>query len=141
MDPKTGAILAQASAPNFDPTNRKSITSASLRNPAVQDVYEPGSTGKVITLASAIQEGKTTPESVWTIPYALKIGTRTYKDHESHKTLRLTTTGVLAQSSNTGAIKIGATLTCQVNQQDCSILSASGLNQKHQLLHLDSPIQ
>jgi cell division protein FtsI (penicillin-binding protein 3) len=110
MDPKTGAILAQASAPNFDPSNKKSITTASLRNPAVQDVYEPGSTGKVITLASAIQEGKTTPESVWTIPYALKVGTRTFKDHEFHKTLRLTTTGVLAQSSNTGAIQIGATL-------------------------------
>lgn len=107
MDPKTGAILAQASAPNFDPNNKKSITTASLRNPAVQDVYEPGSTGKVITLASAIEEGKTTPETIWTIPYKLKIGTRTYKDHEYHKTLRLTTTGVLAQSSNTGAIKIG----------------------------------
>ena len=110
MDPKTGAILAQASAPNFDPSNRKSITTASLRNPAVQDVYEPGSTGKVITLASAIEEGKTTPETIWTIPYKLKIGTRTYKDHEYHKTLRLTTTGVLAQSSNTGAIKIGELL-------------------------------
>lgn len=110
MDPKTGAILAQASAPNFDPANRKSISTANLRNPAVQDVYEPGSTGKVITLASAIEEGTTTPESVWTIPYALKIGTRTYHDHEKHKTLRLTTTGVLAQSSNTGTIQIGATL-------------------------------
>ena len=107
MDPKTGEILAQASAPNFDPANRKSITVASLRNPAVQDVYEPGSTGKIITVASAIEEGKTTPETVWTIPYSLKVGVAKFHDAEKHKTERLTTAGVLAQSSNVGAIQIG----------------------------------
>jgi cell division protein FtsI (penicillin-binding protein 3) len=110
MDPKTGEILAQASAPNFDPANKKSITVESLRNPAVQDVYEPGSTGKIITIASALQESKTTPESVWTIPYIYKIGKSTFHDAEKHKTERLTTAGVLAQSSNVGAIQIGALL-------------------------------
>jgi cell division protein FtsI (penicillin-binding protein 3) len=110
MDPKSGEILAQASAPNFDPANKKSITVESLRNPAVQDVYEPGSTGKIITIASALQEAKTTPESVWTIPYAYKIGKSTFHDAEKHKTERLTTAGVLAQSSNVGAIQIGALL-------------------------------
>jgi len=108
MDPKSGQILAQASAPNFDPNNRKSISIESLRNPAVQDAYEPGSTGKIITVASAIEEGKTTPETVWTIPYAFKVGQSTFHDAEKHKTERLTTAGVLAQSSNVGAIQIGA---------------------------------
>ena len=91
MDPKTGAILAQASAPTFDPANPKSITLNSIRNPAVQDVYEPGSTGKVITVAAALEEKKTTPTSIFTIPYELKIGTRKYHDHEKHSTERLTT--------------------------------------------------
>jgi len=108
MDPKSGEILAQASAPNFDPNNKKSISVESLRNPAVQDVYEPGSTGKIITVASAIEEGKATPETVWTIPYAFKVGKSTFHDAEKHKTERLTTAGVLAQSSNVGAIQIGA---------------------------------
>ena len=84
MDPKTGQILAQASAPTFDPANKKSITLQSIRNPSVQDVYEPGSTGKVITVAAALEEGKVTPTTVYTIPYSLKVGTRTYKDHEKH---------------------------------------------------------
>lgn len=110
MDPKTGAILAQASAPTFDPANKKSITLASIRNPAVQDVYEPGSTGKVITVAAALEERKTTPTSVFTIPYGLKVGTRIYHDHEKHGTQRLTTTGLLAVSSNTGAIQVGQSL-------------------------------
>ena len=110
MDPKSGAILAQANAPTFDPANPKSITLASIRNPAVQDVYEPGSTGKVITVAAAIEEKKITPTSVFTIPYELKIGTRKYHDHEKHATERLTTSGLLAISSNTGAIQVGQEL-------------------------------
>jgi len=55
MDPKTGHILAQASAPTFDPNNSESITQSKLRNPSVQEVYEPGSTGKVITVAAALR--------------------------------------------------------------------------------------
>ena len=110
MDPKTGQILAQASAPTFDPANKKSITLQSIRNPSVQDVYEQGSTGKVITVSAALEEGKVTPTTVYTIPYSLKVGTRTYKDHEKHATERLTTTGLLAVSSNTGAIQVGQSL-------------------------------
>jgi cell division protein FtsI (penicillin-binding protein 3) len=110
MDPKTGAILAQASAPTFDPADKKSITLASIRNPAVQDVYEPGSTGKIITVAAAIEEKKTTPTTVYTIPYTLKVGSHKYSDHEHHATERLTTTGLLAISSNTGAIEVGQSL-------------------------------
>ena len=110
MDPKTGAILAQASAPTFDPNNSSSITLDKLRNPAVQDVYEPGSTGKVITVAAAMEEGLITPESVFTIPYKMKVADEYFHDHEKHPTQRLTTTGLLAVSSNTGSIQIGQKL-------------------------------
>jgi cell division protein FtsI (penicillin-binding protein 3) len=113
MDPKTGAILAQASAPTFDPADKKTITLNSIRNPAVQDIYDPGSTGKVITVAAALEEHKTTPTSVFTIPYQLKVGSQTYHDHERHATERLTTTGLLAVSSNTGAIQVGQSLGAQ----------------------------
>lgn len=110
MDPKTGAILAQASAPTFDPNISSTITLNKLRNPAVQEVYEPGSTGKVITVAAALQEGLVTPHSIFTIPYKMKVADEYFHDHEKHPTQRLTTTGLLAVSSNTGSIQIGQKL-------------------------------
>ena len=110
MDPKTGQILAHATAPTFDPNNTSKVSLVAMRNPSVLDVYEPGSTGKVMTLAAAIEEKKITPETVLTIPYALKRSVKTFRDHEPHPTQRLTTAGVLAVSSNTGSIKIGEML-------------------------------
>jgi len=110
MDPKTGQILAHATAPTFDPNNTSKVSLVAMRNPSVQDVYEPGSTGKVMTLAAALEEKKVTPETVLTIPYALKRSTKVFRDHEPHPDQRLTTAGVLAVSSNTGSIKIGEML-------------------------------
>jgi cell division protein FtsI (penicillin-binding protein 3) len=110
MDPKTGHILAQASAPTFDPNDSKTITQNKLRNPSVQEVYEPGSTGKVITVAAALEERIVTPDTVFTIPYSMKVAGETFRDHEKHPPQRLTTTGLLAVSSNTGSIKLGQSL-------------------------------
>ena len=110
MDPKTGHILAHATAPTFDPNDTSKVSLVAMRNPSVLDVYEPGSTGKVMTLAAAIDEKKITPETVLSIPYALKRSVKTFHDHEPHPTQRLTTAGVLAVSSNTGSIKIGEML-------------------------------
>ena len=110
MDPKTGHILAHATAPTFDPNDTSKVSLVAMRNPSVLDVYEPGSTGKVMTLAAAIDEKKITPETVLTIPYKLKRSVKVFRDHEPHPTQRLTTAGVLAVSSNTGSIKIGQKL-------------------------------
>ena len=110
MDPKTGQILAHATAPTYDPNDTRNVALSLMRNPSVQDVYEPGSTGKVMTLAAAIEERKVTPSTVFTVPYAFKVSNRTFHDHEKHPTERLTTTGILAASSNVGAIKIGQKL-------------------------------
>ena len=108
MDPKTGQILAQASAPTYDPANRKTISLDIIGNPAVQDVYEPGSTGKVITIAAGLDEKVTTPLTVYTIPGTYKAGGRVFHDAERHGTEHLTTAGILARSSNIGVIQIGA---------------------------------
>ena len=110
MDPKTGEILAHATAPTFNPNNTSKVSLVAMRNPSVQDVYEPGSTGKVMTLAAAIEEKKITPETVITVPYALKRSTKLFRDHDKHPTQYLTTAGILAVSSNTGSIKIGELL-------------------------------
>jgi cell division protein FtsI (penicillin-binding protein 3) len=111
MNPKTGAILAHATAPTFDPNNTKNVSQYLMRNPSVQDVYEPGSTGKVMTLAAALEEKKITQESVFSVPYQIKRGGEVFHDHEKHPTQQLTTAGILAVSSNTGTIKIGELLT------------------------------
>ena len=110
MDPKTGAILAHATAPTFDPNHTKNVSQYLMRNPSVQDVYEPGSTGKVMTLAAAIEEKKITSQSVFNVPYQIKRGGDTFHDHERHPTQQLTSAGILAVSSNTGTIQIGELL-------------------------------
>lgn len=110
MDPKTGAILAHATAPTFNLNNRDNVSLAAMRNPSVQDVYEPGSTGKIMTVAAAIEENKVTPTTVFTVPDKIKRGGTSFHDHKNHALWRLTTSGILAVSSNTGTIQIGEKL-------------------------------
>jgi cell division protein FtsI (penicillin-binding protein 3) len=112
MDPSTGQILALATVPTFDP-NRPSATIAADRgNRALADAFEPGSTAKLMTMAAALNEGKITPETHMVIPASeygsttigLHRGGHTFHDSESHGTEDLTPTGILARSSNIGAI-------------------------------------
>jgi cell division protein FtsI (penicillin-binding protein 3) len=110
MDPKTGEIVAHATAPTFNPNNTKNVALSLMRNPSVQDVYEPGSTGKVMTMAAALEEKTVSPTTVFTVPYMLRRGGSTFHDHERHPIQHLTTSGILAVSSNTGTIQVGETL-------------------------------
>ena len=127
IDPKTGHILAHATAPTFDPNNTSKVSLFAMRNPSVLDVYEPGSTGKVMTLAAAIEEKKIVPETVFSVPYALKRSIKTFRDHEPHPTQRLTASGILAFSSNTGSIKIGEMLS---NETLYNYLTKFGIGSK-----------
>ena len=110
MDPKTGEIIAHATAPSFDPNNTKNLTLDLMRNPSVQDVYEPGSTGKVMTMAAALEEKTITPTTVFTVPDKIRRGGSTFHDHDNHSTEQLTASGILAVSSNTGTIQVGETV-------------------------------
>jgi cell division protein FtsI (penicillin-binding protein 3) len=110
MDPRTGAILALASAPTFDPSDPGAYPIADRGNRGVSDIYEPGSTSKIMTAAAAIQEGTMTPNSVVTVPNTLMRGGRIFHDDVSHGTEHLTLTGVLAKSSNLGAIQVAETI-------------------------------
>ena len=127
MNPKTGEILAHASYPSFEPGNTKGVDPYRWKNPSVQEVYEPGSTGKIITIASAIEEGKIAPETVMTIPYKLKRSNKFFHDHEPHPVQKLTLAGALAVSSNTGAIKVGEMLS---NDKLHSYLKKFGIAEK-----------
>ncbi|MEN9305072.1 MAG: hypothetical protein RLY76_340 [Actinomycetota bacterium] len=127
MDPKTGHILAHATYPSFTPGNTKGVDPYRWKNPSVQEVYEPGSTGKVITVASAIEEGKIGPETILTVPYKLKRSNKVFSDHDPHPLQKLTVAGALAVSSNTAAIKIGEMLS---NDKLHSYLKKFGIAEK-----------
>jgi cell division protein FtsI (penicillin-binding protein 3) len=127
MDPRTGEIVAHATAPTFNPNNTKNVDLNLMRNPSVQDVYEPGSTGKVMTLAAALEEKTVSPTTVFAVPYALKRGGSVFHDHDKHPVQHLTTSGILAVSSNTGTIKVGETIS---NDTLYSYLTKFGIGKK-----------
>ncbi len=111
MDPRTGQILAMATAPTFDPEHY--WQGGDLGNRVVQDGFEPGSTSKVITAAAAMEAGGVTPDTAFTVPDHITRFDRTFHDAENHPTKRLTLAGVLAESSNVGAILAGERVTPQ----------------------------
>ena len=104
LDPKTGHILALATAPTFDPNDSGSARQADLGNRALTAEFEPGSTSKVMTIAAVVNEGKANPYSAFTVPGGLKRGDKVFHDHNEHGTLGLTLSGIMAKSSNIGTI-------------------------------------
>lgn len=104
MDVQTGKILAMATAPDFNPNAVTQSLPEERRNRAVTDIFEPGSTGKVITAAAAINEGAVSPLTPIKVPGQLKRAGKSFNDYWDHGTLRLTMSGVFAKSSNIGTI-------------------------------------
>lgn len=103
QDPTTGEILAMASRPEFDPAD---FSGANLKNPAVSDTFEPGSTFKLVTAAAALEEKVITPgESIWCENGKYPVYGHTIKDHEPKGFLTLD--GILECSSNIGTAKVG----------------------------------
>jgi cell division protein FtsI (penicillin-binding protein 3) len=105
MDPKTGKILAMAQWPEFNP-NTPPATLASTTDIPVADVFEPGSTGKVVTVAAAFERGGQTPMSAYTVPDQITIDGFPFHDAEFHPTVRYTIAGILANSSNVGMVQV-----------------------------------
>ena len=108
MNPHTGEILAMANEPTFNPNAYRDFDDADRRNRAVQDLYEPGSTFKVVTASAAIEE-KVMPIDtlIDTNPGQIRLGTRVVSEYQNHNYGVLSFTDVIVKSSNVGAIKIG----------------------------------
>lgn len=104
LNSRTGEILAMATAPSFNPNDRSGVSLSRLGNRVLSEAYEPGSTGKIMTMAAVIEEGVATPTSKFNVADQIKRGIEVYRDHEPHANLRLTLNGILAQSSNVGTI-------------------------------------
>lgn len=105
LAPKTGEVLAMASWPGFDLNDRSTATPDALRNRAVADIYEPGSTLKAVTIAAAIDEGVVDVDTWIDTPPSVTIGEFEYKDHGQYRPA-LTVADVVKRSSNVGTIEI-----------------------------------
>jgi cell division protein FtsI (penicillin-binding protein 3) len=109
LDPHSGEILAMASWPTFNPNDYTAAPEAARRNRAVQDLYEPGSTFKLVTASAAIEEGVIRPDDVIDVSAGMiRFGNRVIDDMHRHGPLSFT--DVIVKSSNVGAIKVGLRL-------------------------------
>ena len=107
MDVKTGEVLAMVNQPTYNPNNRRSMFPAAMRNRAIIDVFEPGSTVKPISMSAALQSGRWKPtDKVEVYPGSLQIGRYTIKDVSKSEGPILDLTGILINSSNVGMSKI-----------------------------------
>lgn len=104
MDVTTGEILALVSVPTFDANEPGKADGAIRGNRAVSDVFEPGSIGKAITAAAALEAGVLTPDSVLSVADRIRLSNKTFKDSHDHPVEQMTFTGVLVESSNVGTI-------------------------------------
>ena len=113
LDPTTGEVLAMAQTPGYNANDTSTTAPALLRNRAVTDTYEPGSTFKLVTITGALSEGLVTPATRFTLPYQFQYGPCyecTVHDAEFRPTVDYSVAQVLAYSSNVGAVTIAEKL-------------------------------
>ena len=109
MDPRSGDILAIANEPTFDPNRYGEVAADDRRNRAIQDVYEPGSTFKIVTASAALEERVMTPDALVDASGGqIRLGSRVVRDTHDYGVLSFT--DVIVKSSNVGAIRIGLKL-------------------------------
>jgi cell division protein FtsI (penicillin-binding protein 3) len=104
-DIKSGDVLAMVNV-NGNPGQPAKLADR-FHNAALQDVYEPGSTNKVITVAAGLEAGLITPITHYLVPDKMKVAGRVFSDHESHSPTDWTVSDILTNSSNVGTIMIG----------------------------------
>ena len=111
MDPTNGAILAMASLPTFDPNRFRQFHSTAWRNKVVQDLFEPGSTFKIVTAAAGLEEGVVTPSQVLDCgPGYIDIANVRIREHGGKEFGLLSFSDVMAHSSNVGTIHVATAL-------------------------------
>lgn len=111
MDPNDGSILAMATWPSFDPNSYRGYPAARWRNRAVQDLYEPGSTFKIVAAAGGLEEGLVTPSDMIDCgDGSIQVANIRIREHDGNRYGVISFAEVLAQSSNVGAVRVGTSL-------------------------------
>jgi cell division protein FtsI/penicillin-binding protein 2 len=107
VDPRSSQVLAMANWPPVDPADLSEASNEDLLNRATGFTYEPGSTFKAFTIASALEEKKVTPTTEFTLAPSIQVADRTIEDAEPRGTETMSVGTILAHSSNVGAVTIG----------------------------------
>ena len=129
LDARTGELLALANYPSYDPGKRQHLTGEQLRNRAITDTFEPGSTMKPITIGMALELGRVRNDTVIdTSPGKYALGGFTISD--THNYGALTVDGVIQKSSNIGALKVAQRM---APQEMWNVHTALGYGQKPQI--------
>ena len=110
MNPKTGAILAMANFPSYDPNRFYEVPMELFKNPAVSDQYEPGSVFKILTMAAGLDAGVVTPDSTVYDSGAIEVGGVVIQNRDRHAHGLVTMTDVLAYSLNVGIAYVSTSL-------------------------------
>lgn len=109
LDVDTGEVLAMVNQPSFNPNNRTRLKPEELRNRAVTDMFEPGSTMKPFTVSVAMESGKYSPRSLFnTNPGTFRVYDKLIRDHQNYGVIDLGT--IITKSSNVGAAQIAMSL-------------------------------
>jgi cell division protein FtsI (penicillin-binding protein 3) len=106
MDPRTGAILAMANAPSFDLNRYPDTLPDRFMNPAVSELYEPGSVFKILTMAAALQEGRVTPDTLYNDTACIEVGGWPICNWDRKAHGPSTMVDLLALSLNVGAARL-----------------------------------
>ena len=129
LDVQTGEVLALANYPSFDPGNRRNLSGAQLRNRALTDTFEPGSTMKPFVAALALETGRVTPSTViQTAPGSLNITGSTIRDAHPHGALSVAQ--VIQKSSNVGTVKMAMAMPAR---EMWELYTQVGIGQKPQI--------
>ena len=110
MDPRTNRVLALANWPRVDANDLGGAPDYAAQNRAVGFNYEPGSTFKAFTVAGALEDRAVTPNDYFHLPPTIEVADRTIEEPHVRGTVDLTTSEILAQSSNVGTVRIGQRL-------------------------------
>ncbi|HMN77248.1 MAG TPA: penicillin-binding protein 2 [Burkholderiaceae bacterium] len=129
LDAQTGEVLALANYPSYKPDDRRNLSGAQLRNRALTDIFEPGSTMKPFIAGWAMETGRVTPETpIQTAPGRITIGGSTISDAHPHGVL--TVSQVIQKSSNVGTVKMAM----QMQPREMwELFSAVGIGQRPQI--------
>jgi cell division protein FtsI (penicillin-binding protein 3) len=129
LDVQTGEVLALANYPSYDPGNRRNLSGAQLRNRALTDTFEPGSTMKPFVAALALETGRVTPSTViQTAPGSLSITGSTIRDAHPHGALSVAQ--VIQKSSNVGTVKLAMAMPAR---EMWELYTQVGIGQKPQI--------
>jgi cell division protein FtsI (penicillin-binding protein 3) len=124
VDTANGDVLAMASIEGASGNSPTHVSGPTEATRPLQQLFEPGSTNKLITLSTAIEDGLVTPDTVIDVPSALMIGGARFSDVDVHGDVKMTVSEILRQSSNIGTIEIAQRLT---NDRLADALKAFGL--------------